>query len=89
MSEILTKDPAQKINIDNGAFINGQLFEFIPGESILDFVRRNLPDENVPTLCDAPNLKPFGSCRGVQCRCSPRRRWSPESGCILSYTGDS
>lgn len=64
MSEVLVKEEAKKtINTENAAFINGQSFGFIPGESILEFVRRNQPDENVPTLCDAPNLKPFGSCR--------------------------
>ena len=26
-------------------------------------MRRNLGKELVPTLCDAPNLEPFGSCR--------------------------
>jgi len=64
MSEVLTREQAKTtLNIDNAAFINGEPFEFIPGESILDFVRKNKPTENVPTLCDAPNLKPFGSCR--------------------------
>lgn len=60
MSDILTeKDTIVK----NKAFINGKAFEFIPGESILNFIKRNMPEEYVPTLCDAPNLKPFGSCR--------------------------
>ncbi|MCB0482478.1 MAG: (2Fe-2S)-binding protein, partial [Flavobacteriales bacterium] len=34
-----------------------------PGETILTFVRRHFSMEEVPTLCDAPNLDPFGSCR--------------------------
>jgi len=29
----------------------------------LQFVRRHMGKELVPTLCDAPNLDPFGSCR--------------------------
>ena len=45
------------------AFINDKAYAYTEGESILEFIRRNAPDENVPTLCDAPNLKAFGSCR--------------------------
>lgn len=45
------------------AYINDTPFTFIPGETILTFVRRNLGENLVPTLCDAPNLDPFGSCR--------------------------
>ena len=45
------------------AYINDKAFQYEVGESILNFVRKNMPGENVPTLCDAPNLKTFGSCR--------------------------
>ncbi len=45
----------------NIAYIENQPFAIEPGESMLAFLRRN--DRNAPTLCDAPNLKPFGSCR--------------------------
>lgn len=45
------------------AYINNEPFELEKGETILNFLRRNMGDEPVPTLCDAPNLKPFGSCR--------------------------
>ena len=45
------------------AYINDVPFTLIPGETILQFVRRNLGENLVPTLCDAPNLDPFGSCR--------------------------
>lgn len=47
----------------NIAYINDQPFEFEKGEMILSFVRRQEQQINIPTLCDAPNLKPFGSCR--------------------------
>ena len=47
----------------NIAFINDQPFEYQKGEMILAFVRRVEESINIPTLCDAPNLKPFGSCR--------------------------
>ena len=45
------------------AYINDKSFEIFPGETILKFVRRNFGKDFVPTLCDAPNLDPFGSCR--------------------------
>lgn len=45
------------------AHINDQPFEIRDGETILSFVRRNFGHDYVPTLCDAPNLEPFGSCR--------------------------
>ena len=45
------------------AYINDQPYEFEKGEMILAFVRRVEEQLNIPTLCDAPNLKPFGSCR--------------------------
>jgi formate dehydrogenase major subunit len=45
------------------AYINDIPFTLIPGETILSFVRRSLGENLVPTLCDAPNLDPFGSCR--------------------------
>lgn len=44
------------------AYINNQPFEIKEGESILAFLKRNHTDK-VPTLCDAPNLEAFGSCR--------------------------
>ncbi|MFN0188220.1 MAG: formate dehydrogenase subunit alpha [Bacteroidia bacterium] len=45
------------------AYINDQLFEVQDGETILSFVRRHIGKDIVPTLCDAPNLDPFGACR--------------------------
>ncbi len=45
------------------AYINDTLYPVLPGETILKFVRRHLGRDFVPTLCDAPNLEPFGSCR--------------------------
>lgn len=45
------------------AYINDQLFEIQNGETILSFVRRHIGKDIVPTLCDAPNLDPFGACR--------------------------
>ncbi len=45
------------------AYINDQPFPVNEGETILSFVRRNFGKDFVPTLCDAPNLDPFGACR--------------------------
>jgi formate dehydrogenase major subunit len=60
--------PMKEINAQttikvNTAYINDVPFEFIPGESILSLIKRTLGENLVPTLCDAPNLDPFGSCR--------------------------
>ena len=49
--------------LTNTALINGQPFAIQPGETILQFIRRYKGEKFVPTLCDAPNLDPFGSCR--------------------------
>ncbi len=47
----------------NFAYINDQPYAFEPGETILSFVRRHKGEDSIPTLCDAPNLEAFGSCR--------------------------
>jgi len=45
------------------AYIDNKAFEIQEGETILNFIRRYKEKNLVPTLCDAPNLDPFGSCR--------------------------
>ncbi len=45
------------------AYVNGQAYAVEPGETVLQFLRRAKGQDYVPTLCDAPNLDPFGSCR--------------------------
>jgi formate dehydrogenase major subunit len=45
------------------AWINDNAYEVREGETVLSFVRRHLGKSLIPTLCDAPNLEPFGSCR--------------------------
>lgn len=45
------------------AYINDEAYTMTEGETILSFVRRYVNLDEVPTLCDAPNLDPFGSCR--------------------------
>ncbi|MFZ4544711.1 MAG: formate dehydrogenase subunit alpha [Saprospiraceae bacterium] len=45
------------------AYINDKAYEIKEGETIISFLRRNFGKDVVPTLCDAPNLDPFGSCR--------------------------
>ena len=45
------------------AYIDSKAFEIKDGETMLSFIRRYKEKNLVPTLCDAPNLDPFGSCR--------------------------
>nr|WP_290931124.1 2Fe-2S iron-sulfur cluster-binding protein [Haliscomenobacter sp.] len=45
------------------AFINDKPCAFEVGETILQFTRRHWGKDSIPTLCDAPNLEAFGSCR--------------------------
>ncbi|MCB0463512.1 MAG: formate dehydrogenase subunit alpha [Flavobacteriaceae bacterium] len=45
------------------AYIDNKAFEIKDGETMLNFIRRYKEKNLVPTLCDAPNLDPFGSCR--------------------------
>ena len=45
------------------AYIDNKAFEIKEGETMLSFIRRYNEKNLVPTLCDAPNLDPFGSCR--------------------------
>ena len=45
------------------AFIDGEPYFFQNGETVLNVVDRHRGRGHVPTLCDAPQLKPFGACR--------------------------
>ncbi|NND05608.1 MAG: formate dehydrogenase subunit alpha [Saprospiraceae bacterium] len=45
------------------AYVDGKRLPIVDGETILSFLRRHYGEKPVPTLCDAPNLDPFGSCR--------------------------
>ncbi len=45
------------------AYIDDQKLQAKDGETILSFIKRHKGAKLVPTLCDAPNLDPFGSCR--------------------------
>lgn len=49
--------------MENTAYIDNIPYSFQKGETILNFVRRIEGEKLIPTLCDAPNLDPFGSCR--------------------------
>jgi formate dehydrogenase major subunit len=44
-------------------YIDNVPFKYRDGETILSVMRRHFGKDVVPTLCDAPNLDPFGSCR--------------------------
>ena len=45
------------------AYVDNKPYEIKEGETILTFLKRNFNKDYVPTLCDAPNLDPFGACR--------------------------
>ena len=46
------------------AYINNKPHDLRDGETILAFLRRHSGNKKVvPTLCDAPNLDPYGACR--------------------------
>src|SRR5207247_687647 len=45
------------------AYIDGEPFEYLSDDTLLRFVDRHLGRGFVPTLCDAPQLEPYGACR--------------------------
>lgn len=45
------------------AYVNDEPYEILEGDTILSLLRRHFGEYAPPTLCDAPNLDPFGSCR--------------------------
>ena len=45
------------------AFIDGEAHEIRHGETILQFAKRHIGEDYIPTLCDDPRLKPHGACR--------------------------
>ncbi|MBT6745153.1 MAG: formate dehydrogenase subunit alpha [Flavobacteriales bacterium] len=49
--------------MSNLAYINNHPHIFFNGETILNFVKRVVSEDIIPTLCDAPNIDAFGSCR--------------------------
>ena len=50
------------------AYIDGKAYPINKNETMLAFIRRtaDIGSKPAPTLCDTPNLEPFGSC----CVCS-------------------
>lgn len=52
-----------KSMMEKTAYIDNVPYQVIPGETILEFVRRNRDRELIPTLCQADNLENYGSCR--------------------------
>ena len=45
------------------AFIDGEAHDIRVGETILQFAKRHIGEDYIPTLCDDPRLKPYGACR--------------------------
>jgi formate dehydrogenase major subunit len=49
--------------MDKVAFIDNKPYQITKGETILEFVRRSVDRDLIPTLCQADNLENYGSCR--------------------------
>ena len=45
------------------AYIDGVPQDFESGDTLLNFIDRHRGRGHVPTLCDAPQLEPYGACR--------------------------
>lgn len=45
------------------AYLDGEPMRFEAGETVLNFIDRHRGRGHVPTLCDAPQLEPYGACR--------------------------
>ena len=45
------------------AHIDGEPYRFQAGDTLLNFIDRHRGRGHVPTLCDAPQLEPYGACR--------------------------
>ena len=54
---------APEVVLDSLAFLDGKACELKAGETILQFARRHLGQDPIPTLCDDPRMKPYGACR--------------------------
>ena len=48
---------------ENQAWLDGIPYPVQPGDTLLKFADRHLGRGHVPTLCDAPQLEPYGACR--------------------------
>ncbi len=59
-----------------------------PGETLLQAIQREKGQKFIPTLCDAPHLKPFGSCRlcSVEVSASPEGPWRVVGACHTPAT---
>ncbi len=44
-------------------FIDGKAYPFVEGLSILKFIKKNIGQKTVPTLCAEPRVKAYGACR--------------------------
>ncbi|MDX5477804.1 MAG: molybdopterin-dependent oxidoreductase, partial [Cyclobacteriaceae bacterium] len=73
------------------AYINDKAYALQEGETVLSFVRRHLGKSYVPTLCDAPNLEPFGSCRvcSVEVALQPNGNTKTVASCHTPAFADS
>jgi len=52
-----------KSRIKKQVFIDGKAYPFVEGLSILKFIKKNIGQKIVPTLCAEPRVKSYGACR--------------------------
>ena len=70
------------------AYIDGKPYEIgSKHTSILKFVKSYLGEKKVPTLCDDPNLAPYGACRVCSVEVALEKD-GPTKVCLL-YTSPS
>jgi hypothetical protein len=55
--------PPSLLQSHHHAFIDGEPLRFESGDTLLNFIDRHKGRGFVPTLCDAPQLEPYGACR--------------------------
>ncbi len=73
--------------MENTAFIDNIPFRINGSETILDFVRRNLGHEVIPTLCQSDNLENYGSCRVCSVEVALKEGRTGQDNGFVPYTG--
>ncbi len=67
------------------AFIDGEPHPFEAGDTLLNFIDRHRGRGHVPTLCDAPQLEPYGACRVCSVEVALQRRWAAPRRRLLPH----
>ena len=71
------------------AYIDGVAHQIEPHHStILKFVREKVGKKEIPTLCDDPNLAPYGACRVCSVDIALKKRRTNKNDGILPYSSN-